>query len=248
MKARMNSRLLRASALATVLTLGLGASACATAQTTDAGAGEAGSSDIATRADGVACQGGSCTLPHTQAVCTDGFCQVGACDMGFADIDMVAFNGCECALGASNGNCGTPSDLGMLAVGGMRMVEGLLGSPASENWTQVTFVAGGHPRIQFAMNPGMLYHFDVRPNCMPLSKFTCPDRPEGSLGLMEWAYFDTPPDGGMADGGTGPADDAGADADFNGRRQSTWPTTIRFRVTVSMRPTMCAKYLLIVSN
>ena len=189
--------------------------------------------DIGPSVDAYSCTGSTCTVAHGTGACVAGHCQIGACEMGYSDLDHSAINGCECMAGMVSSNCGTPTDLGMLAVGGMRMVTGLLPTAMAEHWVRVNFVPGGHAHIQFSTNPGMAYHFDVDSSCMPGSALHCPDRTSGAAGLTNWEFFAMAADGGGND------PDAG---------MTPSPTTVLIHITTAMPPTTCMPYILAVTN
>lgn len=109
----------------------------------------------------------------------------------------------------------------------MRTITGNLVPAGSDDWFVVSFAMGGHPRIQFMSNPGMMYSFEVRSNC-GADVFTCPDRPEGATGLVDWEVQDTP---GM-----------------HTSRDVPWPTTVFIRVRTSAMMPMCANYALVISD
>lgn len=184
--------------------------------------------------DAFACTGTTCTVAHGTGACVSGRCQVGACEMGYSDLDHNAMNGCECMTGMVSSNCGTPTDLGMMAVGGTRPVTGVLATMTAEHWVRVNFAPGGHPHIQFMTNPGMAYRFAVATSCMPTATLHCPDRAEGATGLTNWEYFDNPNDSGM------PNDPDAA--------MTPPPTSVLIHITTTMPTTMCTPYTLTVTN
>ncbi len=186
-------------------------------------------------ADAFPCTGTTCTVAHGMGACVNNRCQIGSCEMGYGDLDHSAANGCECATGMVSSNCGTPTDIGMMAAGGMRMVQGLLATTMAEHWIRVTFAAGGHARVRFTTNPGMAYKIDVVRSCAPNSQLACADRMSGGTGLADYEFFDNPGDGGMPN----------TDMPM---RMTPAPGTALIRVTTTMAAPSCMQYTLSITN
>ncbi|MEI8255188.1 MAG: hypothetical protein WCJ30_05890 [Deltaproteobacteria bacterium] len=191
--------------------------------------------DMTVPPDAFPCTGTTCTVAHGMGACVNNRCQIGSCETGYGDLDRNAVNGCECATGMVSSNCGTPTDLGMMAAGGMRMAQGVLATTTAEHWIRVTFAPGGHPRIRLTTNPGMTYRFDVVRSCAPNMQLPCADRMPGGTGITDFEFFDNPGDSGM------PNSDLPA-------RMTPAPATTLIRMTTTAAPTECTQYTLAVSN
>jgi hypothetical protein len=159
-------------------------------------------------AEGSACCGGQCTdiqgetancggcgvvcqPAHGMGRCEAGACGIATCDPGFADFDGVAENGCECAVGTGGASCTTAFDLGTLAGGAMREVNGVLRMPGEERWYRVGLTSTGQPDLRLTTNPGGSVRFEVRTACTATA-LSCPDRGEGATGIDTWEMRDTP--------------------------------------------------------
>ncbi|MEI8254260.1 MAG: hypothetical protein WCJ30_01160 [Deltaproteobacteria bacterium] len=224
-----------------------GGTSCAVGAGTDGGNGEASVGDVSIDAridaamdvpvpmDVFACTGTTCSVPNGTGVCTAGVCQVGTCTAGGFDMDHNARNGCECVVGVVATTCAAATDLGTLPPGSMHLVQSLLPPGTTEQWTRVTFAAGGREHVEFLTNPGSAFRFDVQAACTPGS-LQCPDRPDGGgSALTAFEFLDTAPD-------------AGATHTNEPARMNPVPTTVYIRVTTSRASTTCEPYTLVVGN
>ncbi len=225
---------------------GVGCAVGASTDGGDGGRGETSAGDVSIDAridvpvdvpppiDVFTCTGTTCTVPNGTGVCMNGVCQVGSCAAGGFDMDHNARNGCECIVGVVSSTCAMARDLGMLSPGSMHLVQSLMPQGTTEQWTRVTFAAGGREHIEFETNPGMAYRFEVRASCMP-GALRCPDRMEGGTALTTFEFMDTAPD-------------AGTTHTNMPMRMNDVPTTVYIRVTTSRPSTTCEPYTLVVGN
>lgn len=161
-------------------------------------------------ADGVACQdadgdgyGESCAAGPD---CDDANPNVnpGAgedCDGIDENCDGMIDNGCECPDDGVSGACNSPTDLGAVDLGGsMLSVVGTIPQEGTIDWYTVSFPAAarpgaGTPTIDFAINTGDQFAFDVVPNQCDAQGAPCTEGGTAgvAVGLTSWSFADTDP-------------------------------------------------------
>jgi hypothetical protein len=123
------------------------------------------------------------------------------CDGVDENCDDMIDNGCECPDDGVSGNCNMPTDEGMLAVGESKL--GVVGNVPSEDaidWYVVHFPAPmrpgeGTPTIQFAINEGEAFVFDVVTAQCEAAGQACTSGGTGgaAIGLTTWTFVDDDP-------------------------------------------------------
>jgi len=163
-----------------------------------------------------------------------------ACDDIDQNCDGDPMAGCECADDGVSGNCNMPTDMGMLAVGESK--PGVVGNVPQEDaldWYKVSFPAPmrpgeGTPTIEFAINEGDAFVFDVVAGQCEASGATCTTGGTGgaAIGLTSWTFVDDQP--GCC---TPPMDSMVA-----------WPNDLYLRVYRTTPGQSCAAYQLTFSR
>lgn len=146
-------------------------------------------------------------------------------------------DGCECPDDGVSGNCNVPTDLGPLAVGDAVM--GIVGNIPADNgidWYRISFPLAaarpgmGTPAIDFAINEGEQFTFDVVQNQCDVEGVPCTSGGSAGVGtaLTSWSFVDDDP--GCC---TAPGDSMVA-----------WPDAIYIRVQRTTMGASCATYQL----
>jgi len=124
-----------------------------------------------------------------------------ACNGVDDNCDEMIDNGCECPEDGISGSCNSPTDLGMIDVGGSAL--GVVGTIPQENsvdWYTVSFPAAarpgmGIPTLGFSINTGEAFAFDVVDNQCDAMGGTCTEG--GTMGLAQaltsWTFEDNDP-------------------------------------------------------
>ena len=161
-------------------------------------------------ADGVACQDGDgdeygegCAAGPD---CDDANPDVNpgageACDGVDENCDEMIDNGCECPEDGVSGACNSPTDLGVVDLGGSALgVVGTLPQEGTIDWYTVSFPiaarpGAGTPTIQFAVNTGDAFAFDVVANQCDVQGAPCTEggTAGAAVGLTSWTFADTDP-------------------------------------------------------
>lgn len=172
--------------------------------------GGSGQNDSNDGADGVACidgdsdeYGEGCAAG---ADCDDANPDVNpgageACDGVDENCDDMIDNGCECPEDGVSGACNTPTDLGVVDVGGSALgVVGTVPQEGTIDWYTVSFPTAGRPgdgmpTLGFAVNTGDAFAFDVVNNECDAQGAPCT---EGgtmgtAVGLTTWTFADSDP-------------------------------------------------------
>ena len=160
-----------------------------------------------------------------------------ACDGLDQNCDDEIDNGCECPDDGVSANCNQPTDLGTLMAIGNNVL-GVVGNVAQEGaieWYTVSFPAAarpgeGTPTLQFAINEGDAFVFDVVTGQCDAAGQTCTTGgTNGSaVGLTTWTFVDDDP------GCCTPPSDA----------MVAWPNQIFVRVYRTTTGASCAAYQL----
>jgi hypothetical protein len=112
-------------------------------------------------------------------------------------------NGCECPEDGVSSNCNQPTSLGTLAAGDMVLsVVGTVPQESSLDWFTVSFPAdgrpgGGMPAIEFAINEGDAFVFDVVSAQCQATGIDCGEGGNDNnvgIGLDAWSFVDDDPD------------------------------------------------------
>jgi hypothetical protein len=115
--------------------------------------------------------------------------------------DEMIDNGCECPDDGVSGNCNMPTDIGMLVAGDNKL--GVVGNLPTDNafdWYVVRYPTmarpgEGTPTIQFAINEGDAFVFDVVTGQCDAAGATCTSggNAGAALGLTSWSFVDDDP-------------------------------------------------------
>lgn len=110
-------------------------------------------------------------------------------------------NGCECPDDGVSGACNSPSDLGIIESGGS--ATGVIGTVPQEgavDWYTVSFPiearpGGGTPTIDFAINTGDSFAFDVVQSECDVAGLSCTEGGTmgAAVGLTSWSFTDNDP-------------------------------------------------------
>jgi len=154
--------------------------------------------------------------------------------------DGMIDNGCECPDDGVSGSCNMPTDLGIIAMGETKL--GVVGNAPTEDsidWYVVHYPAvarpgEGTPAIQFSVNQGDAFVFDVVAGQCEASGASCTSGGTGgaAIGLTSWSFTDDDP--GCC---TPPADSMVA-----------WPNDLYLRVYRTSPGSSCAAYQLQISR
>lgn len=149
-------------------------------------------------------------------------------------------NGCMCPDDGISGNCNNPTDLGEILPGDMEL--SVVGNVPQENaldWYVVSFPAAarpgeGTPTIQFALNEGEEFVFDVVAGQCAAQGAPCGEGGTNGagIGLTSWSFVDNDP------GCCTPPNDASV----------PWPQQVFIRVYRTTMGASCAAYQLQVSR
>ena len=124
-----------------------------------------------------------------------------ACDGVDENCDDMIDNGCDCPEDGVSGACNTPTDLGVVDVGGSALgVVGTVPQEGTIDWYTVSFPTAGRPgdgtpTLGFAVNTGDAFAFDVVNNECDAQGAPCT---EGgtmgtAVGLTTWTFADSDP-------------------------------------------------------
>lgn len=110
-------------------------------------------------------------------------------------------NGCECPDDGVSGACNSPTDLGLIDEGGSATsVIGTVPQQGAIDWYTVSFPhagrpGGGTPTIDFAINTGDAFVFDVVQNECDVAGVTCTEGGNDGVGvgLTSWSFTDNDP-------------------------------------------------------
>jgi hypothetical protein len=124
-----------------------------------------------------------------------------ACDGVDENCDGMIDNGCDCPEDGVSGACNSPTDLGIVELGGS--VLGVVGTVPQEgtiDWYTVSFPAAtrpgeGTPTLGFAVNTGDGFAFDVVANECDAQGATCTEggTAGSAVGLTSWSFVDNDP-------------------------------------------------------
>jgi hypothetical protein len=185
----------------------------------------------------------TCTGNVSTTACSSGSCSITGCNTGYSNVDGACSNGCECAMSNVAIVCQSPTQLGILSVGGGTNASANLVS-SQEAWYAVTFTGNGnksyHPHIKLTTNPNSEFSFDVYSNCSG-GTLTCG---EGgvSTGITDWEtlYNANADPNSKTSGGV---------SNFNPIPPPGGTGTVYIRVyRKNGLPTDCASFVLSVSN
>jgi hypothetical protein len=159
------------------------------------------------------------------------------CDEIDQNCDGMGDVGCECPDDGVSGNCNMPTELGTLMAVGDNVL-GVVGNVAQEGgieWYTVSFPAAarpgdGTPTLQFAINEGDAFVFDVVTGQCDAGAQTCTTGGTGgsAIGLTTWSFVDDDP------GCCTPPSDA----------MVAWPNQLFIRVYRTSMGSSCAAYQL----
>jgi hypothetical protein len=161
-------------------------------------------------ADGVACQDGDgddygegCAAGTD---CDDSNPEINpgsgeACDGVDENCDGMIDNGCDCPEDGVSGACNSPTDLGMVELGGSTLsVVGTIPQEGTIDWYSIGFPTVGRPgegtpTLQFAVNTGDQFAFDVVANQCDAQGAPCTEggTSGAAVGLTSWTFADTDP-------------------------------------------------------
>lgn len=124
-----------------------------------------------------------------------------SCDGVDENCDDMIDNGCDCPEDGVSGACNSPTDLGIIELGGSAMgVVGTIPQEGSLDWYTVSFPAParpgeGTPTISFAINTGDSFAFDVVGNECDAAGVACTEGGTGgvAVGLTSWSFTDSDP-------------------------------------------------------
>jgi hypothetical protein len=158
------------------------------------------------------------------------------CDDLDQNCDGDPMAGCECPDDGVSGNCNMPTDIGTLNVGETKPgVVGNVPQMDALDWYKVSFPAAarpgeGTPTIEFAINEGDAFVFDVVSGQCEASGGTCTSGGTGgaAIGLTSWTFVDDDP------GCCTPPNDS----------MVAWPNDLHLRVYRTTPGQSCAAYQL----
>lgn len=124
-----------------------------------------------------------------------------SCDGVDENCDDMIDNGCDCPEDGVSGACNSPTDLGVIELGGSTLgVVGTLPQEGTLDWYTVSFPAAarpgeGTPTISFSVNTGDAFAFDVVANECDAQGAPCTDGGMAgtAVGLTQWTFADTDP-------------------------------------------------------
>jgi Putative metal-binding motif len=158
------------------------------------------------------------------------------CDGVDENCDEMIDNGCECPDDGVSGNCNMPTDIGMLVLGDNKL--GVVGNVPTEgaidwyvvHYPTMTRPGEGTPTIQFAINEGDAFVFDVVTGQCEAGGATCTSggTAGAAVGLTSWSFVD---------------DDAGCCAPPMDALVA-WPNDLFLRVYRTSTGASCAAYQL----
>ena len=123
------------------------------------------------------------------------------CDGVDQNCDEMIDNGCECPDDGISANCNMPTDIGSLLIGENKLgVVGNLPTEASIDWHVIHFPTmarpgEGTPTIQFAINEGDAFVFDVVSAQCEAAGASCTSGGTNgaAIGLTSWSFVDDDP-------------------------------------------------------
>jgi hypothetical protein len=124
-----------------------------------------------------------------------------ACDGVDENCDGMIDNGCMCPEDGVSGACNSPTDLGVIELGGSALgVVGTVPQEGTIDWYTVSFPTAnrpgdGTPTIAFAVNTGDAFAFDVVANECDAQGAPCTEggTAGAAVGLTSWTFADTDP-------------------------------------------------------
>jgi hypothetical protein len=119
-----------------------------------------------------------------------------SCNSGYFDVDGAAANGCECQDDTASSVCAAATNLGMITTGGSATYSGKVPAVGGSDWFEVAFPGtGGTPSVDFSVNDGTAFRFEVLLDDCANGIAGCGTAPMPGMatGLTSWTFTDNTP-------------------------------------------------------